>query len=111
MLISRRIILRSSDWPYDTASTTWEGSHDPDMMSEVVARFKPFEHCCMAKLFVGGRGCFRGKFFDFLGKGVIPCVFFFGTLSLGTLSVGLGDGRLLLMLHKEFGAFPKVHKS
>jgi hypothetical protein len=53
-----------------------EGSHDPDMMSEVIARFKPFEHCCMAKLFVGGRGCFRGKFFDFLGKGVIPCVFF-----------------------------------
>ena len=72
-----------------------------------VARFKPFERCCMVILFVGGRGkttlhptspplllvksidhgnhpvapslCVKGKFFDFLGKGVIPCVFFFGT--------------------------------
>ena len=33
-----------------------EGSHNPDMMSEVVPRFEPFEHCCMAILFVGGRG-------------------------------------------------------
>ena len=33
-----------------------EGSHDPDMMSEVVPRFEPFECCCMAILFVGGRG-------------------------------------------------------
>ena len=33
-----------------------EGSHDPDMMSEVVPRFEPFERCCMAILFVGGRG-------------------------------------------------------
>jgi hypothetical protein len=33
-----------------------EGSHDPDMMSEVVPRFEPFERCCMVILFVGGRG-------------------------------------------------------
>ncbi len=33
-----------------------EGSHDPNMMSEVVPRFEPFERCCMAILFVGGRG-------------------------------------------------------
>ena len=33
-----------------------EGSHDPDMMSEVVPRFEQFERCCMAILFVGGQG-------------------------------------------------------
>ncbi len=43
-----------SGWQYDTASS--EGSHDPDMMTEVLPRFEPFERCCMAILFVGGRG-------------------------------------------------------
>ena len=33
-----------------------EGSQDPNMMSEVVPRFEPFERCCMGILFVGGRG-------------------------------------------------------
>jgi hypothetical protein len=29
-----------------------EGSHNPDMMSEVVPRFETFERCCMAIPFV-----------------------------------------------------------
>jgi len=33
-----------------------EGSHNPDMMSEVVLRIEPFERCCMVILFVGGQG-------------------------------------------------------
>ena len=41
------------NWQYDTASS--EGSHDPDMMTEVVPWFEPFERCCMAILFVGGQ--------------------------------------------------------
>ena len=40
-----------SNWQYNTASS--EGSHDPDMMTEVVPRFEPFERCCMAILFCG----------------------------------------------------------
>ena len=76
-----------------------EGSHDPDMMSEVVPRFEPFERCCMAILFVGGRGkttlhptspppllvnsdhhplCQRVNATIFLGRGN-PLHFFFGT--------------------------------
>ena len=30
-----------------------EGSQDPDMMSEAIPRFEPFECCCMAILFCG----------------------------------------------------------
>jgi len=37
-----------------------EGSHDPDMMSEVVPRFQPFERCCMVILFCGRPRSARG---------------------------------------------------
>ena len=66
-------------------SILWGVSWPPDMMTEIVLRFKPFEHCCMAILFVGSKGrrcpiqwvhhcC--GKIYNFLPKGVIPCIFF-----------------------------------
>jgi hypothetical protein len=66
-----------------------EGSHNPDMMSEVVPRFESFERCCTAILFVGGRGkttstviatlCVkRVNATIFLGRGN-PLRFFFGT--------------------------------
>ena len=38
--------------------------------------------------------CQKGKCYDFFGKGVIPCVFFFGTLSLlKFIAVSASSGR------------------
>ena len=42
-----------------------EGSHDPDMMPEVVPRFEPFERCCMAILFTKSSGSYA----SLLGRG------------------------------------------
>jgi len=45
-----------SRYDHTTQHPLLGGIYDPDMMSEVVPRFEPFEHCCMAILFVGGQG-------------------------------------------------------
>ena len=86
-----------------------EGSHDLHMMSEVIPRFEPLERCCMAILFVGGRGKTAphptigfsllvewGKIYDFHPKGVIPCLFF-GTF-LGLIERTLGYSTINLWL-------------
>ena len=44
-----------------------EGSHDPDMMPEVVPRIEPFECCCMAILFVSTKS--SGSYASLLGRG------------------------------------------
>ena len=77
-----------------------EGSHDPDMMSDVVPRFEPFERCCMAILFVGGRGCVRRvNAMIFLGRGY-SLAFFFGTLSLSKfIAVLASSGRDVEVLY------------
>jgi hypothetical protein len=33
-----------------------EGSHNPNIMPELIPWLEPFERCCMAILFVGGQG-------------------------------------------------------
>ncbi len=95
----------SSIWPWPGVPKVGIRTVQRIGLHQVVPRFEPFERCCMAILFVGGRGktmphptsplsflfervvcgdypvahsvCFQwGKIYDFLLKGVILCIFF-----------------------------------